>query len=210
MSDEAGPSSSTTRASLKPSQGYLYACQRAELLGLPTPTEAEWLASEECAREREAQEQDAHDDAVAQELDEKEEGMKRVGGGLDELNTILNATQKKINKFKTVCGSIGTLLKARVSSQPGTPEHKSRAGSSTEPQPGDEENPEQEQPPETNEEAQPDSEPGVERPRMTAKKTDLNAKVGSHLDKLDSLITKAENAQYSMKHQNKQMKSFLK
>lgn len=45
---------------------------------------------------------------------------------------------------------------------------------------------------------------------QTAKKADLNAKVGSHIDKLDSLITKAENAQYSMKHQTKQMKSFLK
>ena len=49
-----------------PSQGYLYACQRAELLGLPTPTEAEWLASEERNREREAEEQSGHEDAVAQ------------------------------------------------------------------------------------------------------------------------------------------------
>lgn len=102
------------------------------------------------------------------------------------------------------------MLKARVSSQPGTPEHKSRAGSSSEAQPGEEEHQEQEQSSETNEENQADSEPGAERPRMAAKKTDLNAKVGSHLDKLDSLITKAENAQYSMKHQTKQMKSFLK
>lgn len=73
MDEEAGPSSSggsssrNSRASIsKPMQAYLYACQRAELLGLPTPTEAEWLASEEYAREREAQELDSHDDAVAQ------------------------------------------------------------------------------------------------------------------------------------------------
>lgn len=44
---------------------------------------------------------------------------------------------------------------------------------------------------------------------MTSKKIDINAKVGSHLDKLDSLITKAENAQYSMQHQTKQMKKFI-
>lgn len=42
------------------------------------------------------------------------------------------------------------------------------------------------------------------------KKLDLSQKMGSHLDKLDSLITKAENAQYSMQHQTKQMRKFLK
>lgn len=39
---------------------------------------------------------------------------------------------------------------------------------------------------------------------------DLSQKMGSHLDKLDSLISKAENAQYSMQHQSKQMRKFLK
>jgi len=42
------------------------------------------------------------------------------------------------------------------------------------------------------------------------KQIDLSKKMGSHLDKLDSLITKAENAQYSMQHQTKQMRKFLK
>ena len=42
------------------------------------------------------------------------------------------------------------------------------------------------------------------------KQIDLNQKMGSHLNKLDSLITKAENAQYSMQHQTKQMKKILK
>lgn len=41
------------------------------------------------------------------------------------------------------------------------------------------------------------------------KKIDLNEKMGSHLDKLDSLISKAEHAQYSMQHQTKQMKTIL-
>lgn len=45
---------------------------------------------------------------------------------------------------------------------------------------------------------------------VLSKKIDLNEKMGSHLDKLDSLVTKAENAQYSMQHQTKQMKKFLK
>lgn len=42
------------------------------------------------------------------------------------------------------------------------------------------------------------------------KQIDLDKKMGSHLDKLDSLIMKAENAQYSMQHQTKQMRKFLK
>lgn len=41
------------------------------------------------------------------------------------------------------------------------------------------------------------------------KQVDLSQKMGSHLDKLDSLISKAENAQYSMQHQTKQMRKFL-
>lgn len=37
----------------------------------------------------------------------------------------------------------------------------------------------------------------------------MQQKMSSGLDKLDSLLTKTENAQYSMAHQSKQMKSFL-
>lgn len=40
--------------------------------------------------------------------------------------------------------------------------------------------------------------------------SDLSYKMTSHIDKLDALLTKAENAQYSMAHQNKQMKSCMK
>ncbi|XP_014236313.1 uncharacterized protein LOC106658736 [Trichogramma pretiosum] len=188
------------------SQGYSHACQRAELLGLPTPSEAEWLASEERASMLQAQENDDQDIAAAQELDASEESSKRIGGGLDELNAILSVTQKKINKFKNVCGSLGTLLKARVSSQTGTPEHQ--AGSSSEPQ--FEGSP-------TEENQVPENSAGTdvvgqenEQRIDTTKKAELNTKLGSHIDKLDSLISKAENAQYSMKNQTKQMKAFLK
>lgn len=38
---------------------------------------------------------------------------------------------------------------------------------------------------------------------------DIPSKMTSQLDKLDALLTKTEDAQYSMAHQNKQMKSFL-
>ena len=47
------------------SDDYKYACQRAELLGLPAPTEEEWAQSE-AARKREIEEQEAQDDIAAQ------------------------------------------------------------------------------------------------------------------------------------------------
>lgn len=43
-----------------------------------------------------------------------------------------------------------------------------------------------------------------------ATKLDLNKQMTSHLDKLDSLINKAERAEISMEKQNKQMKGFLR
>lgn len=43
----------------------------------------------------------------------------------------------------------------------------------------------------------------------TPAQQDMQQKMSSGLDKLDSLLTKTENAQYSMAHQSKQMKSFL-
>lgn len=39
--------------------------------------------------------------------------------------------------------------------------------------------------------------------------TDMQQKMAGQLGRLDSLLTKTENAQYSMQQQNKQMKSFL-
>lgn len=38
---------------------------------------------------------------------------------------------------------------------------------------------------------------------------DMQQQMSSGIDKLDSLLTKTENAQYAMAHQSKQMKSFL-
>lgn len=46
----------------------------------------------------------------------------------------------------------------------------------------------------------------------SVKKTsnDIQEKMTSHLDKLDALLTKSENAQYAMAQQNKEMKSMKK
>lgn len=43
-----------------------------------------------------------------------------------------------------------------------------------------------------------------------ASQPDVQKKMSRGIDKLDSLLTKTENAQYSMAHQSQQMKSFMK
>lgn len=45
---------------------------------------------------------------------------------------------------------------------------------------------------------------------IKASTSSMEHKMSCQFDKLDSMINKAENAQYSMEHQNKQIKSFLK
>lgn len=113
---------------------------------------------------------------------------------------------------QTVCGSLGTLLKVRVNSRGGTPRHKPE-----EPNPDAKKQENQEKPEsdevmtvETLDDTVADVGDQSANSGVHPKQIDLNKKMGSHLDKLDSLITKAENAQYSMQHQTKQMKKFLK
>ncbi|KYM92578.1 hypothetical protein ALC53_01034 [Atta colombica] len=194
------------------SEDYQHACERAELLGLPKPSEEEWRQSQAAQSENPRCNVD-DDDAALQDLDYVDDAAGRIGGGLDELNNILSTTQKKLNRFKTVCGSLGTLLKVKVNSRGGTPRHKPEEPN---PEAGKQENQEKL-------EATVDEMITVETSDVTItdtanqpanssvqKQIDLNQKMGSHLNKLDSLITKAENAQYSMQHQTKQMKKILK
>lgn len=118
-----------------------------------------------------------------------------------------------------MCGSLGTLLKVRSKSQPGTPEHKARkskdnkeTNNSQEREGAEEEKKDEAETmgqSENPEDDQSQKEDG-KTTSMPQKKIDLNQKIGSHIDKLDSLINKAENAQYSMQHQTKQMKKILK
>ncbi|GAB1870094.1 Synaptosomal-associated protein 29 [Camponotus japonicus] len=191
------------------SEDYQHACQRAELLGLSMPSEEEWRQAQAAQNENCG---DDDDDGALQDLDYADEKAGHIGGGLDELNSILSSTQKKLNRFKTACGSLRTLLKVKVGSRSGTPHHKPE-----EPNPDD------------NQEVQKELEPAADEVMMVEtsddtanvandpansgvqpKQIDLDKKMGSHLDKLDSLIMKAENAQYSMQHQTKQMRKFLK
>lgn len=114
------------------------------------------------------------------------------------------------------------MLKVKVGSRGGTPHHKPE-------DPNPDANQEVQEEPgsaaaaagtatadevmtvETITESETDPENGVQPNNGTnPRHIDLNKKMSSHLDKLDSLITKAENAQYSMQHQTKQMRKFMK
>ncbi|XP_032671896.1 uncharacterized protein LOC116844473 [Odontomachus brunneus] len=197
------------------SQDYQHACERAELLGLQKPSEEEWRQTQAAEGEND------NDDGALQDLDYTNETAGRIGGGLDELNSILSTTQKKLNRFKTVCGSLGTLLKVKVGSRGGTPHHKPEdlnpdASQEIQEEPGSAAaaataTADEVMTVETITESETGLESGV-RPNNGAnpKHIDLSTKMGSHLDKLDSLISKAENAQYSMQHQTKQMRKFMK
>ncbi|CAD6245134.1 GSCOCG00013545001-RA-CDS [Cotesia congregata] len=195
------------------SEDYLFECQRAELLGQIPPTEEEWQKK---FSTNDNNDKNEDNNADAENLEQSDESLRRIGGGLDELTSILSATQKKINRFKTVCGSLGSLLKVKVNSRTATPEHSQSLTTNY----SDEHY--HQQPPESEEttdeiltvETEDTSEQNSARKDnpdgIAVKKIDLNEKMGSHLDKLDSLITKAENAQYSMQHQTKQMKKIVK
>ncbi|XP_068965825.1 uncharacterized protein [Bombus flavifrons] len=188
------------------SQGYIHACERAELLGLPIPSEEEWKETQRI----EAENINNDKDEVIENLDSSNEAAHRIGGGLDELNSILSVTQKKINRFKTVCGSLGTLLKVKVGSKHNTPNHKFIERNQNETKDiGSETSMSEEN---LIVELSNDKKhiENTETNAVMPKTINLNEKMGSHLDKLDSLITKAESAQYSMQHQTKQMKKFLK
>lgn len=101
-----------------------------------------------------------------------------------------------------------------MNSRGGTPRHKPE-----EPNPGAEKQENQEKPEsmvdevmtvETSDDIIADAADQAANSGVQPKQIDLSQKMGCHLNKLDSLITKAENAQYSMQHQTKQMKKFLK
>ncbi|XP_023725016.1 uncharacterized protein LOC111874068 isoform X2 [Cryptotermes secundus] len=134
------------------------------------------------------------------------EQMGRVSGGLDELNSILSITQKKINRFKTVCGSFTNLLKLRMGA-------KSDGASSDNSSLASEADCVLQ-----SEEVHENSESGVDatesKALVASKKTaqralDLEGTLGSQIDKLDSMLMKAEQAELSMSKQNKEMRIFL-
>uniref|UniRef100_A0A1Q3G512 t-SNARE coiled-coil homology domain-containing protein n=1 Tax=Culex tarsalis TaxID=7177 RepID=A0A1Q3G512_CULTA len=177
---------------------YEYECMRAELLGVEKPNREEF--EEKMRLRREAEQEELLADNLT-EVNLHDEQIGGTSGKMDELNSILSITQQRINKFKVACGSLTTLLKFR----PSTPSE----GASTS-------NPDNEAAScsindsldtlDAMKELQNASDVSVAKSAAT----DLGQKMTSQLGKLDSLINKADNAAYSMKHQTDQMKKISK
>ncbi|KAJ8916491.1 hypothetical protein NQ315_000133 [Exocentrus adspersus] len=174
---------------------YEYECMRAELLGLDKPDHDDFLkklASANAKREVEDEEADVHN---LKNVDRTTESEKRILGGLEELNTILRRTQSRITRFKATCGSLTNLLKVKVAGRSGSDNEDT--SESAEATAGSEE---AAAPPPT----------GVEDLPRNQRKSDLSKALDADMSRLDRMIEKSEDAQYSMAHQSKQMRNFLK
>lgn len=173
---------------------YEYELMRAELLGVAAPDRE---AFEAARRERLEHEQAELEISQAAELATRAEQLQGTSGKLEELNSILSMTQRKINKFKTVCGSLTSLIKIRGSTTDlNASEDEGAAGDiNTAIETLDTINAR-------------DGETDLQFTKRSVK--EVGHKVSSQLDVLDSLINKAERAEGSMHDQNQQMKKFLK
>ncbi|XP_023024815.2 uncharacterized protein [Leptinotarsa decemlineata] len=181
---------------------YEYECMRAELLGIEKPSYDEFIAKKV---ENEAQlvEEENLDTENLKTVDHQEEGLKKVSGGLEELNVILQKTQGKLNRLKASCGSLTNLLRIKMGGK-----------SSVEtPLESEFDQPEESHiEPSLNDHASGDTVEDFdakEDNKISARKNDLAKALDKDLSRLDTMIEKAENAQYSMSHQRKQMNKFL-
>jgi len=185
---------------------YEYELMRSELLGLPPPEKKPpppVSQNEDSAHSDDAEDYDVRRN---EEIQLEGEQMGRVSGGLDELNSILSITQKKINRFKTVCGSFTSLLKLRMGAKTdGTASDTSSQASEADCALSSEE---------VCKNAESDGDATESKPLVASKKVtqqtlDLEGKLGSQIDKLDAMLMKAEQAEMSMSKQNKEMRIFL-
>lgn len=76
---------------------YEYELERAELLGVEPISREKWEEQNKARLEAEKEQELAE---VGEVLEAESETLKAGHGKMDELNSILSATQQKINKFK--------------------------------------------------------------------------------------------------------------
>ncbi|XP_017470813.1 PREDICTED: uncharacterized protein LOC108362388 [Rhagoletis zephyria] len=201
---------------------YEYECMRAELLGIEKPNEEEF---EKARTERLRLEQEEKDAAEAALLEQQEDQMQNVGGRLDELNTILSSTQQKLNRFKqTACGSLSNIFsRGSVDLADGTPSTSATASRRNTTATGssvsghnngkivsDINSASQDLDDMKQGEDAGDIKPIIPTERIREAKIDMQKKMTSHLDELDALINKADNAEISMSEQTKQMRRMAK
>ncbi|TDG39477.1 hypothetical protein AWZ03_014103 [Drosophila navojoa] len=181
---------------------YEEECQRAELLGLQPPDKAEFERKRSARLEQQLAEQEA---AEAVMLEQQGESLRGAGGKLDELNSILSSTQQRLNRFKqTACGSLTNIFTrgGSLSGASGSSASMDMPGYSMD------QSAEQPQQPPVQRQPQPMAPPTAAE--VAAAKAAKRAAMDSQLDKLDSLINKADNAELAMSEQTKQMRRIAK
>ncbi|XP_063368360.1 uncharacterized protein LOC134656767 isoform X1 [Cydia amplana] len=212
-------------------KAYEDACIRAELFGQPKPDKDEFLEKHKHLDIVEFEEVDIKT-TITENTAMLDENIQQTGGGLNELNSILNSTQTKINRLKGVCGSLTNFFRVKLSAKdnlsysseqsyvgqtnydkdsvpartelgsinqdlgPGDNEMTARAGNS---QDGGNLN-----------NALDDLKTMQKNDTTAAAFKEAGEKMTGQTNKLESLLEKAERAQSSMSHQNKQMRSFLR
>ncbi|XP_017029064.1 uncharacterized protein [Drosophila kikkawai] len=173
------------------SHTYETECQRAELLGLQPPDRADFERKRQARLEHELAEQEA---AEAVLLEQQDETLGGVGGKLGELNSILSSTQQKLNRFKqTACGSLTNIFSRASSGSVDLTAGGTAAGPTQE-----------ERPPVLA------AKPPPTAAEVSAAKAAKQKRMDSQLDKLDSLINQADNAQIAMSEQTQQMRRLAK
>ncbi|XP_050299392.1 uncharacterized protein LOC126738212 [Anthonomus grandis grandis] len=171
---------------------YEYECMRAELLGVDKPDYEQFLKNK---AEADAMEREKLDAEQMGETEVQGESLGRIGGRLDELNTILKSTQQKINNFTA---PLSNFLRTKI----GSPMQKFQT------------NPPENQVPQ---EGSSDQIPiAQEAPKFRdpdeIRREQGNSVFGKHeenMSALDGLIDKCERAEISMSRQNQQMKRVL-
>lgn len=82
---------------------YEYELERAELLGVEPISRELWEEQTKARREAELEQEQLE---TAQALAAEDETIKATHGKMEELNSILQSTQMKINKFKVIYGEM--------------------------------------------------------------------------------------------------------
>ncbi|CAK1590100.1 unnamed protein product [Parnassius mnemosyne] len=210
-------------------KAYEDACIRAELFGQPLPNREEFLEKHRYLDVVEFEEVDIR---TAENTAILNDDLKQASSGLNELNTILSSTQTKINRLKGVCGSLTNFFRIKLTS-------KDNLSYSSEPSYIGQTNYDKDYVPPKNSEigsintglGANDTEftPRASEPKQNG--GDINSalddletmqrvertpiikidkQITSQNSKLDNLIMKAERAESSLQHQNKQLRGFLR
>ncbi|KAL3271041.1 hypothetical protein HHI36_021541 [Cryptolaemus montrouzieri] len=193
---------------------YEYECSRAELLGIAKPTMEDFLRNK---TERDEVKEEELDTENLAEVENQSENFKGIGGKLDELNQILQGTQKKLHRFKAGYGSLTNILKIKLGRNSESPPNQSEssiAQSSDDSHSANVNLDKNEDEVSGSIVCDKDNDSNTNQNEQIAsgtpiRKSDLSQALDNQVNNLDRLTEKAEQAEIGMREQTSQMKKFL-